>query len=226
MARSNREVRYNPRTGLFEGIDITPPSQRSKSLSRRNVPSSPRNVPPARNGTRSCSCGCMILMAGFLVILAIAICGYQKDRRKTHSDDTPKTGIQKVDRQPSRVERHPKPPKINGGHPVKAVTVTHSVCERCGGDGWVCAICKGEGYVSRKCEHCQGSGEKGVISKTGETVGNILTLPFAAVGNMFGRSSEMKIVASAECPTCKGTGNIRHVCGHRRGLVICPACGK
>ena len=223
MARSNRDVRYNPRTGLFEGIDITPPSQRSESSSRRNVPP----VRTGRNGARSCNCGCLVLVAFFLVSSAVVISGYYMHRRKIHLDGTPKADAQQAQqRQQTRAESPRQLLKANGTHSGKVVGESRSFCTRCRGRRWVCAICKGEDYVSHKCGRCEGSGKKGVVARTGETVGNIITLPFVAVGNVLGGKAEMKVGASAECPRCKGTGYIRLVCNHGGNWVKCPICGN
>ena len=227
MARSrSSNIRYNPRTGEFEGWDDEGPlAQHSGRLSKSGVGNanspSQRSIRPARNRRRSCGCGCLKIIAGLLVIWAVVAFWNHRNASKAHPDSAPKADIEQGQRQQSSQ----RVPQANVRHSGTVTSGSRPVCRRCGGRGQVCANCRGTGYALRKCGRCQGSGKKDASERAGETVGNIIALPFVAIGNMFGGNAEMKVEATLECPECNGSGTLRNVCSHGGGSVACPVCG-
>ena len=108
--------------------------------------------------------------------------------------------------------------------PVKPVP--KPVCRFCGGKGRVCADCLGLGYYKCSCERCDGTGKKDSASQLSETVGNVIVLPLAIVGNILGLNEKIKLEADSKCPTCDGTGRIRYNCHHTNGFRKCPECSR
>lgn len=207
-------VRYNPRTGEFEGIDAVPPPR--------------RRTRSAGNGSRTDRSGCLTLLAWFLVGVAIVHFWNHWNKRKAHSDNTPKTTTQQVQKPQARTESSRQSPGTTRQQAKAVLQDVRPVCRRCGGIGRVCAMCEGYGYVLRKCKECQGSGKKDEIAQAGKAVGkvvgNIIALPIVAVGEMFGAKTELNTKVDAKCPYCKGVGGFSYDCKHEHGSIACPDC--
>ena len=201
------DIRYNPRTGEFEGL---------VGNSRRATRNS--NGRSANGQRQGHSRFISELLTWLCVGGVIALCWNSScGKRKSHKQKITPICQQTVPAKRSQSTR-------SGSTSVRPVP--RPVCRLCGGAGQVCANCLGHGYYVLQCERCGGSGEKDSGRQLGETIGNVIMLPLAIVGNVLGLNEKITIEADSKCPTCDGTGRIRYNCHHTNGFRKCPECSR
>ena len=201
------DIRYNPRTGEFEGL-----GGNSRRTTRNSGSRSPNE---SRRNSRGFISGLLtwLCVGGVIAFCWNSSCGKRRSQEQK---------VAPTLQQPVPAEGSPSRRSVSA--PVRLAP--RSVCRLCGGAGQVCEDCLGSGYYELQCERCGGSGEKDSGRQLGETISNVIMLPLAIVGNVLGSNEKIKLEADSKCPTCDGTGRIRYNCHHTNGFRKCPECSR
>ena len=141
----SNDLRYNPRTGEFEGAD-------SMFRPRRRARTVGANGRPFHHSGNKLK-GFIDILKWFCVGVVAMICWKSYHKQVLSTNNAERNVATTVMQQEHSDNRQ----KLK-----ETIRETNQACIRCRGMGRVCTDCLGLGYYNHECKSCYGSGEKDV----------------------------------------------------------------